>query len=200
MTEDDRGRGSHPPPSSPAPSSRRRSLSAHTLPEVPLAKKASNRPPPMPADEATEIAVGSVAPDFTLANQAGFELPLSSLRGGSVALVFFPEHPSGDFADLARALADARRQLVACSAVAVLVTRLSPELLRLVAANYKQELVMLADPHGEVHRRYGAADPGTDETQALTLLIDAGGTVRAAWRNLAAQSQASTLLQALAST
>jgi thioredoxin-dependent peroxiredoxin len=36
------------------------------------------------------LAVGSVAPDFTLADDAGHNTSLTSLRGKNVVLVFYP--------------------------------------------------------------------------------------------------------------
>jgi len=37
------------------------------------------------------IAIGDVAPDFTLATDAGDTLALSSLRGRTVVLYFYPK-------------------------------------------------------------------------------------------------------------
>ena len=41
------------------------------------------------------VEVGSEAPDFTLRDENGEEVTLSSLRGGNVVLIFFPAAFSG---------------------------------------------------------------------------------------------------------
>ena len=41
------------------------------------------------------VDVGSEAPDFTLRNEKGEEVTLSSLRGQNVVLIFFPAAFSG---------------------------------------------------------------------------------------------------------
>jgi cytochrome oxidase Cu insertion factor (SCO1/SenC/PrrC family) len=56
-----------------------------TAPAVSIADEAKSAPPPPP-----NIKVGNVAPDFTLKDQAGKEVTLSSFRGKkNVVLVFY---------------------------------------------------------------------------------------------------------------
>jgi peroxiredoxin len=123
--------------------------------------------------------IGAPAPDFTLDNQFGEPVPLSSLRGRPVALVFFPFAFSGvctgelcELQDSLSVFEDARVKLLAVSVD-------SKYALRAFAREESFDFDLLADfwPHGAVAQRYGVFDAESGMAERATFVIDADGTV-----------------------
>lgn len=104
------------------------------------------------------LTAGSLAPDFTLSDQAGEELRLSELvEDGPVALVFFPLAFSGictgelcELRDHLGMFADRRVRLIGISVDSVWS-------LRAWAAQEGYDFSILSDfwPHGDVAKAYG---------------------------------------------
>lgn len=174
----------------PPPSSRRRALGTDTMPEVPIAKKASTRPPPA---QPLAFDVGDSALDFVLPNEAGVALPLSALRGGPVLLCFAPAWAQPALAD---ALAAARRTLGQRGGAAALVVDGDVAEAAAVAEPHGRDLLVLADERGEVHRAYGVLGPSGGPRVAL-FLLDARGDVARTWADVPPEAAVSLALSAL---
>lgn len=128
------------------------------------------------------INVGDVAPDFTLKDQDGNEVSLSSFRGEqNVALVFFPFTFSGlctgelcELRDDPSTFADAGAQVLAVSCNA-----------RHAQAAWAQQegfdFPVLTDfwPHGEVAKAYGVFNDTLGCANRATFVIDKQGKVAA---------------------
>ncbi|MFN4000913.1 peroxiredoxin [Microcella sp.] len=129
-------------------------------------------------------AVGSVAPDFTLRDQFGQSVTLSSFRGGSaVAIVFFPLAFTGTCTGELCELRDNLAMFRAAGVRLVGISVDSTATLREFAERESYDFTLLADfwPHGEVARRYGAFIDEKGFATRLTVLVDAQGVVRASF-------------------
>ena len=130
------------------------------------------------------LAVGSLAPDFTLSDQHGEELTLSELVTESpVALVFFPLAFSGictgELCELRDNLAifeDSRVRVLGISVDSVFA-------LKAWAAQEGYDFSILSDfwPHGAVSREYGAFIEERGIATRATVLIGENREVLAAF-------------------
>ena len=124
---------------------------------------------------------GSPAPDFTLKDQDGQDVSLSSMRGHSAALlVFFPFAFSNSCTG---ELCEIRDDLGAFSSAGVQVLGVSCDpvhSLRAWAAQERYDFPLLSDfwPHGEVAKAYGVFNESRGMAVRGTFLIDEGGVVR----------------------
>ena len=126
------------------------------------------------------VAAGTEAPDFTLKDQDGHEVTLSSFRGNSnVVLVFYPFTFTGvcqgelcalrdDYSEFT----DAGVQVLACSCD----TRFAQAQW---ATQQGYQFPVLSDfwPHGEVAKAYGVFNDALGCANRATFLIGADGTV-----------------------
>ncbi|MBB1484467.1 peroxiredoxin [Tessaracoccus sp. MC1865] len=102
------------------------------------------------------LTTGTPAPDFTLPDEAGNDVSLSSFAGRSVILYFYPAAMTPgcttqavDFSASLNAFQDAGYTVLGCSPDAV-------ERLAKFKANSDIEFTLLADPEKKVHNLYGA--------------------------------------------
>lgn len=129
-------------------------------------------------------AIGSLAPDFTLRDQWGAPVTLSSFRGVSpVALVFFPLAFTGtctgelcELRDNIGLFADAGVQLLGISVD-------STATLREFADREGFTFPLLSDfwPHGAVARAYGAFVEERGFATRATVVVNNSGRVHAAF-------------------
>jgi len=123
------------------------------------------------------VDVGDVAPDFTLKNQHGEEISLSSFRGAPVLLVFFPFAFSGictgEFAEIRDHISDFDgAEVLAISCDHFFANRAFADAQEL-------EFSMLSDfwPHGEVSRSYGIFNEEVGVAERGTYVLDGQGIV-----------------------
>ncbi len=126
-----------------------------------------------------DLALGDIAPGFSLPNQFGEPITLSELRGGPVAIVFYPFAFSGictgELCELRDNIADFEASGVRLLAVSV-DTKYA---LRAYAQAEGYRFDLLADfwPHGGVAQTYGVFDPVRGMAGRSTFLVDASGRV-----------------------
>lgn len=141
----------------------------------------------------TELAIGAAAPDFTLPSTGGSPVTLSDLRGGPVALVFFPfafsSTCTGELCELRDNFADFARAGVTLLGVSC-DPRHSQRAFR-EAEGYQFDLVSDFWPHGAVARDYGVFDEAEGLAIRGSFLLDAGGILR--WSVINPRSQARPL-------
>jgi mycoredoxin-dependent peroxiredoxin len=128
------------------------------------------------------LEIGSMAPDFDLANQFGEHVRLSDFRGvRPVALVFFPLAFSSTCTSELCALqenlalfADHRAELIGISVD-------SKATLRSFADAKGYDFTLLADfwPHGAVSKEYGVFLDKKGFATRATFVIDVDGRIRA---------------------
>jgi len=128
------------------------------------------------------MEIGSVAPDFTLTNQHGQDVTLSSFRGKSaVVLVFYPLAFSGicggEMCELRDNIAMFRDQRVELLAISVD----SRHTLRAWADAEGFDFSLLADfwPHGGVAQQYGVFLDDKGFANRATFVIGPEGVLRA---------------------
>ena len=127
------------------------------------------------------IEIGQEAPDFTLKNQHGEVVSLSSFRGEkSVVLMFFPFAFSGVCTG---ELCEIRDNLPDLTADDVEVLAVSCDHFfsnRAFADRDGYTFSILSDfwPHGEVSKAYGTFNDGAGAPNRGTYIIDTAGVVR----------------------
>lgn len=126
------------------------------------------------------IDIGSEAPDFTLKNQHGQEVTLSSLRGKPVVLVFFPFAFSGictgelcEIRDNLNLFADDDVTVLAISCDHFFSNRAFAD-----RDGYTFDILSDFWPHGAAAQAYGVFDDVAGASRRGTFLIDADGIVR----------------------
>jgi len=140
----------------------------------------------------TGLELGGPAPDFTLRDQFGQDVTLSSYRGTkAVALVFFPYAFSGvctgEMAGIRERLADfltfdTEVLGISCDPVYAL---------RAFADADGLNFPLLSDfwPHGEVSRAYGVLDERTGAPRRSSYVVDKQGLVSWAVHNASSEAR-----------
>ena len=143
------------------------------------------------------VEVGSQAPDFTLRNENGEEVTLSSLRGQNVVLVFYPFAFSSmctkelhDVTGLEQKFGDAHAQVFGVSVD-------SPFTLKAFRKqeNLTPHLLSDFEPKGAVAQQYGAYLDGLGFATRATFVIDKDGNV--AWKQVNSPGEARDQEQAV---
>lgn len=138
------------------------------------------------------LAVGTIAPDFTLSDQHGEELTLSELvEEGPVALVFFPLAFSGictgelcELRDNIQVFEDSKVRLVGISVDSVFA-------LNNWAEREGYDFSILSDfwPHGAVAQQYGVFVEERGIATRATLIIGSGLEVLASFETAPGQAR-----------
>lgn len=102
------------------------------------------------------LEAGDAAPDFTLPDQDGKELKLSSLRGEAVVLYFYPRADTPGCTTQACGIRDRDADYKAAGARVIGVSPDEPEALKKFAGKYDLDFTLLADPDHAVAEAYGA--------------------------------------------
>lgn len=125
----------------------------------------------------TDLQVGQEAPDFTLKNQDGESVTLSTLRGKPVVLVFYPLDFSGictgelcAIRDDYSAFADAGATVFGISRDSVYTHKAFKD------ANHMQH-DLLADMKGDVAKQYHCWNDDLGFAERLTVVIDPDGKI-----------------------
>lgn len=127
------------------------------------------------------VDVGQQAPDFTLVNQHGEQVTLSSYRGDkNVVLVFYPFAFSGICTGELCEIRDRLESFDNDSTVTLAVSCDSKFVQRVFADREGYTFSLLADywPHGGVARDYGIFVEEAGAAKRATFIIDKEGVVR----------------------
>ncbi|MFT4136035.1 thioredoxin-dependent thiol peroxidase [Microbacterium sp.] len=104
----------------------------------------------------TQLAPGSPAPEFTLADQDGASVSLESLRGQRVVLYFYPAAMTPGCTTEACDFRDSLSSLQAAGVTVLGVSRDTPDKLREFRERDFLTFTLLSDPDHRVHDAYGA--------------------------------------------
>jgi peroxiredoxin len=132
-------------------------------------------------EPAIGIEIGSVAPDFTLRDQFGQHVTLSSYRGEkAVALVFYPYAFSGVCTGEMGGLRDRLADLMTFGSEVLAISCDPVYSLRAFADADGLNFPLLSDfwPHGEVCRAYGVFDETKGSPRRSSYVVDKDGVVR----------------------
>lgn len=125
-----------------------------------------------------KVGVGDLAPDFTLQDQHGRPVTLSSLRGDKlVVLFFYPKDETRVCTAEACSFRDSFQVFQDAGAVVIGVSPDSTESHAGFAANHRLPFTLLADVGGRVAKSYGARLLGL-LTSRVTFVIDRQGVIR----------------------
>lgn len=130
------------------------------------------------SDVASEIKVGDVAPDFTLKNQDGNEVTLSSFKGQkNVVLAFYPldwspvcTNENKCLTDDFPSFSDANAELLGISTDSFFSHKAWADALEL-------KHTLLADMQREVCKAYGLFFPDLNCSKRATVIVDKEGKV-----------------------
>jgi peroxiredoxin Q/BCP len=124
--------------------------------------------------------LGERAPDFTLPGPGGTSVHLADLLGkGPVVVYFYPKDETAGCTAEACAFRDAYEDFGSAGAQVVGISRDDPESHRRFAAHHRLPFLLLSDPTGEVHDRYGVASRlGGILRDRVTFVVDREGVVR----------------------
>lgn len=141
------------------------------------------------------LEVGSTAPDFTLKNQDGQPVTLSSLREKrNVLVVFYPFAFSGICTGELCQLRDDVGAFVNDDVITVAISTDPVFALKAWAAQEKFGYQLLSDfwPHGEVSKAYGVFNDKAGMPNRGTFLVDTTGTIRFAEMNAPGEARNQT--------
>ena len=149
------------------------------------------------------LEAGMKAPDFTLRDGAGQEVPLSDYRGKKVVLYFYPKDNTPGCTRQACAFAGAYAGFRDKGVQVIGVSRDSVESHRKFAEKYSLPFVLLSDPDLQViqaygvwgeKKLYGKVSFGVTRT---TFLIDENGTIQKVMRKVKPDTNAQEILAEL---
>lgn len=125
------------------------------------------------------VEVGQPAPEFTLRDENGQEVALSSLRGRNVVLIFFPAAFSGICTKELHTSTDLAEQYGAAGAEVFGVSVDSPYSLKAFKRDENLSVRFLSDfhPKGAMSEQYEAYIPEAGVATRATYVIDKDGKV-----------------------
>ena len=125
------------------------------------------------------VEVGQEAPEFTLRDENGQEVALSSLRGRNVVLIFFPAAFSRICTNEFHASTDLAGKYGAAGAEVFGVSVDSPYALKAFKRDENLAVRFLSDfhPKGAMSEQYGAYIPEAGVATRATYVIDRDGRV-----------------------
>jgi peroxiredoxin len=138
------------------------------------------------------VTVGTRAPDFTLRDQFGQDVTLSSFVGTkAVALVFFPWAFSNVCTGELTGIRDRLDEFLTFGSEVLAISTDPTYSLRKFADTDGLNFPLLSDfwPHGDVASAYGVFDPELGVARRSSFVIDRDGIVRWAVHNEIAQGR-----------
>jgi mycoredoxin-dependent peroxiredoxin len=144
------------------------------------------------------VEVGSEAPDFTLRNENGEEVTLSSLRGRNVVLIFYPFAFSSICTKELHDVTGLQERFGEGNAEVFGVSVDSPFTLKAFRKHEQLTPHLLSDfePKGAVAQQYGAYLDGLGFATRATFVIDKDGNV--AWKQISNPGEARDQEEAVA--
>jgi peroxiredoxin Q/BCP len=132
----------------------------------------------------TGLAVGTKAPDFTLNDQHGTPVTLSSYQGKNNVVVYF--YPKDDTPGCTKEACTFRDQFTAFSDVGAVVLGISSDSEgshKAFAEKYRLPFSLLSDRKGEVRKAYGVPATLGLLPGRVTFVIDKQGMIRHAFNS-----------------
>ncbi|TVQ05749.1 MAG: peroxiredoxin [Leptolyngbya sp. DLM2.Bin27] len=125
------------------------------------------------------IKVGDAAPDFTLPNQAGESVTLSSFEGQkAVVLYFYPKDDTPGCTVESCSFRDSYEEFLAAGAEVIGISSDSPDSHRAFASKHNLPFTLVSDSGSAVRKTYGVPATLGLLPGRVTYVIDKTGTVR----------------------
>lgn len=150
------------------------------------------------------LEAGAEAPDFTLPDQAGKDVTLSDLRGGTVVLYFYPRADTPGCTTQACGIRDRRAEYEQAGATVLGVSPDKVEAVDKFAGKYDLDFTLLADSDHAVADAYGAWTEKKNYgktymgIQRSTFIIDADGKIAKVFPRVSPKTHDDKVLAALA--
>jgi peroxiredoxin Q/BCP len=150
------------------------------------------------------LEAGEVAPDFTLPDQDGEELKLSSLRGETVVLYFYPRADTPGCTTQACGVRDRDADYKAAGARVIGVSPDEVPAVKKFAGKYDLDFTLLADADHAVAEAYGSWGEKSMYgkkymgVQRATFLIDPDGKIAKVFPKVSPKTHDDVVLAALA--
>lgn len=122
--------------------------------------------------------VGQPAPDFDLASQTGERVSLAALRDKVVVVYFYPKDNTPGCTRESCAFRDSYEDFVDAGAEVIGISSDSVSSHEGFAARYRLPFKLLADPKGEVRKRWGVPKSLGVMPGRVTYVVDQAGVVR----------------------
>jgi thioredoxin-dependent peroxiredoxin len=122
------------------------------------------------------VEAGEVAPDFEAPTQTGTPLRLSSLRGSSVVLYFYPQADTPGCTRESKSFRDIYPELKAHHVEVVGVSTDTVDEQNAFCQKYDLPFPLVADSSKQIAQQYGVLRP-SGRANRVTFLIDKGGKV-----------------------
>jgi peroxiredoxin Q/BCP len=151
------------------------------------------------------LNVGDQAPDFTLKNDAGEDVILSSFRGKPVILYWYPRDDSPGCTKEACGFRDVYSEFQRAGAVVLGINTNSVASHQKFKAKHNLPFSLLSDPDHHVAEQYGVwglkKSMGREHEgiHRVTYLIDEQGIVKQVWPKVEPEGHADEILAALSS-
>jgi peroxiredoxin Q/BCP len=151
------------------------------------------------------IEEGSKAPDFTLPAHDGTKLKLSSLKGSTVILYFYPKDDTPGCTKEACGFRDLKAKLAKHGAVVLGISPDSPQSHESFRKKYSLPFTLLADEGHAVAEKYGAwREKNMYGKKSMgiarsTFVIDAAGKVAKVFKAVRAEGHAEQVFDLLVS-
>lgn len=149
------------------------------------------------------LNVGDQAPDFTLKNDAGEDVTLSSLRGKPVILYWYPRDDTPGCTVEACSFRDAYAEFQQAGAVVLGVSTDDTRSHQKFKTKFSLPFPLLSDPDHQVAEQYGVwglkkfMGREFEGINRITYLIDENGIVKQVWPKVKPEGHADEILQAL---
>jgi peroxiredoxin Q/BCP len=147
--------------------------------------------------------VGDQAPDFTLKNDAGEDVTLSSLRGKPVILYWYPRDDTPGCTKEACSFRDAYGEFEQAGAVVLGVSTDDTKSHEKFKTKYSLPFPLLSDPEHQVAEQYGVwglqkfMGREYQGISRVTFLIAEDGTIKRIWPKVKPEGHADEILEAL---
>jgi thioredoxin-dependent peroxiredoxin len=149
------------------------------------------------------LNVGDPAPDFTLQNDAGENVKLSSLRGKPVILYWYPRDDTPGCTKEACSIRDAYGEFQRAGAAVFGISADSVKSHEKFKRKYSLPFALLSDPDHSVSEQYGVWGEKKFMGKTfmginrITYLIDENGVVKHVWPKVNPEGHADEILAAL---
>ena len=144
------------------------------------------------------LTPGDTAPDFTLADDRGDEVTLSSLRGRKVIVYFYPAAMTPGCTKEACGFRDRLWQLDKENVQVIGVSFDSTGSHQKFIADYHLNFPLLADTDGKIADSYGVRMQGRDMARRVSFLIGLDGKIKHVTDSPNAETQLSEMTAAVA--
>ncbi len=149
------------------------------------------------------LNVGDQAPDFTLKNEAGEDVTLSSFRGRPVILYWYPRDDTSGCTTEACSFRDAYGEFERAGAVVLGASTDDAKSHTKFKSKYNLPFTLLSDPDHQVAEQYGVWGKKKfmgrefDGINRVTYLIDEHGVVKQVWPKVKPEGHADEILAVL---